>query len=402
MTKKRWVVFLLLIIVVIAVDVLLWWRWHSHHKPAPALQNVAVASVEKQTPAQPSQQKLSSRMLFVGEVFWGRGIEYYAKKSPLGYAFPFSGLAAADKQDFDAWVGDMECPITSKDIPYQTQVDNLLFNCRPEYVPEAAKWFDALTLANNHTNNNDGAWGIDQTRKNLEANKIQYFGDYNMQNLSNICEVIAMPAQLTVGTNEPQKTNLPVALCGYDYVGNVATTQAQLDVMKKFSAVMPVVAMPHMGVEYRPTAEDAKVSVYRKLIDNGADVVIGAHPHVVQNSESYKGRLIEYSTGNFMFDQQSLGKDTILSLGVGLKLDISDAATIAAYQSATNCRAFQDDCLAQLAGKVTKRPTISVAYSSRCFEQSSNIPRKANQAVCDDILNRATWQSSTASLSPTW
>ncbi len=402
MTKKRWVVLLLLIVAVIAIDIFLGWRWFVSRKSTPQPQSAPIAVAQKPNQAQSIQQTVRSRMLFVGEVFWGRGIEYYAKKSPLGYAFPFSGLTVADKQDFDAWVGDMECPITAKDIPYQTQVDSLLFNCRPEYAPEAAKWFDVLTLANNHTDNNGGVWGIEQTRKNLEANKVQYFGDYNMQNLDKICEVIAMPAQLINSAGTTQKTSVPIALCGYDYVGNVATTQTQLSVMKQYSTVMPVVAMPHMGVEYRPTAEEAKVAVYHQLIDNGADVVIGAHPHVVQNSENYKGRLIVYSTGNFMFDQQSLGKDTILSLGVGLTLEINDAATIAAYQSVTDCKLFQDDCLAQIRPKVTKRPAISVTYASRCFEQSSNIPRKASQAVCDDILNRATWQTATASLSSTW
>ena len=103
-----------------------------------------------------------------------------------------------------------------------------------------------------------------------------------------------------------------------------------------------------------------------------------------------------------MFDQQSLGKDTILSLGVGINLKIDDKASIDAYASASNCQVAHDDCLALLASKITKRPTITVAYDSRCFEQSSNIPKKANQAVCDDILNRATWKLATSGLAESW
>jgi len=309
---------------------------------------------------------------------------------------------AADKQGFDAWIGDMECPITNRDIAYQIQVDELLFNCRPEYLTDAAKWFDVLTLANNHTNNNDGAWGIEQTHQNLEAVKIQYFGDYDMYHTANICEVIAMPAQRSIDNSSPQKITMPIALCGYDYVGNVVPRQAEYEVMRQYANIMPVIAMPHMGVEYRPTAEDAKVAVYHELIDNGADVVIGAHPHVVQNSENYKGRLIVYSTGNFMFDQQSLGKDTILSLGVGLTLKLDGEASIQAYTEATNCQLAHDDCLTQLATKMTKRPTFMVSYDTRCFEQSSNIPKKASPSTCDDILSRATWTSATNGLSATW
>ena len=236
--------------------------WHqSWNKPVKQQASAPAPQLaEKQQSL--ARTTVSSHMLFVGEVFWGRGIEYYAKRSSLGYAFPFSGLTATDKQGFDAWIGDMECPITSSDIPYQTQVDSLQFNCRPEYTTEAAKWFDVLTLANNHTDNNGGAWGIDQTRNNLKAAKIQYFGDYNMHNTDNICDVIAMPAQIFSSNAGIQKTTLPMALCGFDYVGNVQPRQAEFDVMKQYAKVMPVIAMPHMGVEYRATAEDAKVAVY--------------------------------------------------------------------------------------------------------------------------------------------
>jgi poly-gamma-glutamate capsule biosynthesis protein CapA/YwtB (metallophosphatase superfamily) len=39
------------------------------------------------------------------------------------------------------------------------------------------------------------------------------------------------------------------------------------------------------------------------FIDNGADVVVGMHPHVVQETETYKNKFIAYSLGNFLFDQ---------------------------------------------------------------------------------------------------
>jgi len=40
-----------------------------------------------------------------------------------------------------------------------------------------------------------------------------------------------------------------------------------------------------------------------QLIDEGADLVIGSHPHVVQGIENYQGKKIYYSLGNFVFDQ---------------------------------------------------------------------------------------------------
>ena len=64
-----------------------------------------------------------------------------------------------------------------------------------------------------------------------------------------------------------------------------------------------VIVYPHWGQEYvaRPNADQRRVA--RALIDAGADMIIATHPHWVQGAEIYKGRLIAYSLGNFVFDQ---------------------------------------------------------------------------------------------------
>lgn len=393
----KWTTFLIALIAVAcsALGYLLIHKPGSHAAVESAVTNRALSAAAEE----PSQtMSISSHLMFVGDVFWGRAIETAAQRSGKGAGNLFRGLTADDKKGFDAWVGDMECPVTNKDIPYRTQVDNLIFNCRPEYAMAAAQWFDVMTLANNHTDNNGGAWGLDQTRANLEAAGIQYFGTYNMKDESDICEVVSVKARPTSG--EPFM--IPVAMCGYDYVGNVTPQASQLQQMQRYAKVMPVFAMPHMGIEYRPTAEDAKVRAYRQLIDNGADVVIGAHPHVVQNTEVYKGRLIAYSVGNFLFDQQILGRDTTETLGVGVSITVQDPTAVAAYEKiGARCKTFKDDCLAQLEEAVTKRPVIQVAYDFQCFDESSGTPVKATPAVCDQIKARATI-SGLQGLATTW
>jgi poly-gamma-glutamate synthesis protein (capsule biosynthesis protein) len=59
----------------------------------------------------------------------------------------------------------------------------------------------------------------------------------------------------------------------------------------------------HWGIEYTkdPTAEQQRIA--RAAIDAGADMVLGNHPHWTQGIETYKGRLLIYSFGNFIFDQ---------------------------------------------------------------------------------------------------
>ncbi|MGA2479439.1 MAG: CapA family protein [Spirochaetia bacterium] len=80
------------------------------------------------------------------------------------------------------------------------------------------------------------------------------------------------------------------------------------------------VALVHGGEEWstRPTAEQQRL--YRGLVEAGADVVIGSHPHVLQPMEAYRGRLIAYSLGNFLFPgmEGTPGgeESTILRIGV--------------------------------------------------------------------------------------
>ena len=61
--------------------------------------------------------------------------------------------------------------------------------------------------------------------------------------------------------------------------------------------------MIHWGTEHTDKLEDYQKSIGHQLIDAGADSVIGAHPHVVQGIEKYNDKLIFYSLGNFIFNQ---------------------------------------------------------------------------------------------------
>ena len=385
-----------LILVGLATAGVLWWR--AGHKTT-TVNNSQTSTSTAVTKKVPVPEDLSTHMLFVGDVFWGRSVQTKAEKSGQGYSHITSGLKVADRADYNAWIANFECPITTKDVAYQLQVDYLKFNCRPEYLTELAKWFTAVSNANNHTDNNGGTWGLEQTRANLEQAGIQHFGNYDMSVTDDICEVVAMPA---VSSVTHTFFDMPVALCGYMYVVDVAPKAKQLAVMQAYAKVMPVIAMPHMGVEYRQTAEDAKVSAYRAMIDNGADMVVGAHPHVIQNSEVYKGKLIAYSVGNFLFDQQRLGRPETLGLGVGVKLTVSDQAAVAVYEKVgPACEKYKDDCLAQLNTLLPQRPAIKASYNFTCFDEAGGVPAQGDDATCQQAYKWGTTTSLTG-LDSTW
>lgn len=80
-----------------------------------------------------------------------------------------------------------------------------------------------------------------------------------------------------------------------------------------------VIVFLHWGKEYEPQANASQRQAARWLVTQGADVVIGHHPHVVQPPECVEGRPVFYSLGNFVFDQ----RDTVTKLGMIADLRIA-------------------------------------------------------------------------------
>jgi poly-gamma-glutamate capsule biosynthesis protein CapA/YwtB (metallophosphatase superfamily) len=64
-----------------------------------------------------------------------------------------------------------------------------------------------------------------------------------------------------------------------------------------------VIVSFHWGIEYTSTPSAEQIQIAHQAIDGGADLIIGNHPHWPQGVEIYKGKLITYAHGNFIFDQ---------------------------------------------------------------------------------------------------
>ncbi len=82
-----------------------------------------------------------------------------------------------------------------------------------------------------------------------------------------------------------------------------------------------VIVSLHWGVEYKTGANSQQIGLAHALIDAGADLVLGHHPHVVQGLEVYKDRLIVYSMGDFVFDHYSRITGEAFVLQVSLPRD---------------------------------------------------------------------------------
>jgi len=69
-----------------------------------------------------------------------------------------------------------------------------------------------------------------------------------------------------------------------------------------------VVVMVHWGIERADNPNDLQKRDAHTFIDAGADLVIGSHPHVLQGFETYKGKWISYSLGNYIFNMTKTEK----------------------------------------------------------------------------------------------
>jgi poly-gamma-glutamate capsule biosynthesis protein CapA/YwtB (metallophosphatase superfamily) len=340
-------------------------------------------------------KSITSRTMSFGEVFWGRYIDDAAQKSANRYEFPFKNLATFGRENYDAWIADLECPISNAEISSAVQDETLQLACKPEYVAQAAKWFNVFTLANNHMND-QGEAGYELTKTTLETQGIQYFGGFDPGKTPDICEVVALPARYTLSDGSFKSTKLPVAMCGLHHVFKLPDIAA-LEEIKKWSDVLPVWVYGHMGTEYTTEPSDIQQVTYRSFIDAGADVVIGTHPHRIQPAEAYKGRLIMYSLGNFIFDQWGAASQGGIEVqrGVGLGISITsqlDQSMLLWSQLASECKVYKDDCIDKSRTQGLNKPKYEYKYTIVTADNRENgAATLAGPDLTSDSLNRLNW-----------
>lgn len=342
--------------IVLTISGIFWWAKHPVNQPESVTDKPAAQEKSLPTPI-----SIEAHWLFTGEVFWARQMEVIAKTKADPYAYLFSQLKTFNRDNYDAWVSQLECPIANKVIPFSVQVESLIFNCSPEYLPEFAKWFNVASLSNNHMDNVDGTVGLEQTRNNLAKNNVQYYGHYDNSVKDDICEIISLPVRIIYDDKSVTSADFPVAMCGYHGVYRLPT-EDELDVIKRFSPRFLTITSPHQGAEYEATADELKMQTYRGMVDRGADLVVASHPHWVQNTEVYKNKLIMYSVGNFMFDQEwSADVKRGVVLDVNLQIDY-DSNLDRWLNLAKTCTKFKDDCLSEVNQQDLSKPNINLTY----------------------------------------
>ena len=331
--------------------------------------------------------KISGRYLMAGTIVWDRGVEAASRRSDgsMNYAYPFEGLATYKPESYDAWVADLECPISSHDVPAEHGHSLLEFNCLPEFLPYAKPYFQFFNLSNNHADNS-GQAKLEATRRLLEAADIQAFGDPEPGRQDLSCQVVALPIKLWDSTNQFQAVDIPVAFCAWHYFYRLPAA-GEIEVMKEYAELMPVFAFLHMGAEYSPRADSIQQSIAHQVIDLGADFVIANNPHWVQNAELYRDKLIVYSTGNFIFDQ-AFNEEVKRSANIVVEVSAVHDDNLAAWLDlGPTCATANDDCLGRAQAAGLKKFNFDIR-----FEVIAGYLTNHQQAIADEDVQTAVRQ----------
>lgn len=259
-----------------------------------------VQNILEDGPRERLEDEKNRTLIFVGDIMLDRGVEYQAKKAN-DYKYPF--LQVADfLGEVDLVAGNLEGPVV--DEPVQYPIDSLRFNFDARML-EGLSFanISLLSLANNHTLNAE-AEGLIQTKNHLDAVGLKYFGDPRGCDRKDVFEYEGM---LFVGVNKTYPFNC----------ADSAVVQLIKDLRKDNYDKLIFIFM-HWGQEYR------EADVYQKnlahlMIDAGADLIAGSHPHISQEIEKYRDKHIAYSLGNFVFDQ-NFSEETMM--GIVLKVAV--------------------------------------------------------------------------------
>ena len=213
----------------------------------------------------------------------------------------------------DVTVGNLETPLSRRGraVPGKT----FTFRGSPS-VSRGLAWagFDLIGQGNNHARD-FGALALRDTVSGLNRAGIAHAGAGANRSAAFKPAIIerngAKIAYLSYSQIGPSSFAATSRHSGTAYTTNLSSVKRQIAAAHKQADY--VIVSFHWGVErsYRPTSSQVRFG--RAAIDAGADAVLSHHPHVIQGVEYYRGKLIAYSLGNFVFSPGSTaGHDTMI------------------------------------------------------------------------------------------
>lgn len=245
--------------------------------------------------------------LAVGDVMLARKLDRLISQKGMDYPFLMTeellGTADITFANLESPLSDQGAKIDGKGI---------WFRGKPENTQALTKaGFDVVSLANNHALDYDSP-ALLQTKELLEAVGIKTVGggkDIGEARSPAIIEregikiaflAYSEMADIIWSYKHPRKLKATDEIPG---IAPLVVEQIIEDIGNVSGQADYVFVSLHWGVEYQDMPEVYQRDIAHQLVDAGADMILGHHPHCLQGIELYHDKLICYSLGNFVFDQ---------------------------------------------------------------------------------------------------
>lgn len=252
-------------------------------------------------PTPPENTSTEVLLTTVGDCTLGRDEKYsyegslpqVLEKNNNDFSYIFKNVYSIFNSD-DITIANLEGTFTNSKVKADKQ---FTFKAPPEYAKILTSGsVEGVNLSNNHTMDYLKQ-GFEDTKTALISEEIEYFGEGNVW----VTEV----------------KGVKFGFLGYKGFYNSKELQDKMksDILNLKKQNCIVIINFHWGEEGKYTPNSVQKSIAHFAIDNGADLIIGHHPHVVQGLEKYKNKLIFYSLGNFAFggNRNPSDKDTLIA-----------------------------------------------------------------------------------------
>ncbi len=232
--------------------------------------------------------KKEVRLLFTGDILLSRGVERRFAKNPQALARGLRPIFSGA----DWVVGNLEGAVGSADDCLTSAAAAPCFPVRSDFLSVlSGAGFNAIGLANNHSSDL-GEKGLEATRSLLAQNGVTPL------TLEDSPQFVCFD-DVTIGVVSfsliPGKDGCPVEATG-------AALRQKLRTARSLSNL--TVVYVHWGSEFLDWPDKKQRRTAEWLIQNGADLIIGHHPHLIQPPELIHGKPVYFSLGNFVFDQK--------------------------------------------------------------------------------------------------
>lgn len=235
------------------------------------------------------------KIAFCGDIMPGAEVAQYMGRATIA---DWLKEVSPAWEGADLLIGNLESPCVVQAKPIENELPELVFHAPASRLHELVDaGFSAVTLANNHILN-CGPLGLSETLREIKGAGLYHAGAG--MNLAEALQPAFIPVRgMTVGLvafcyGPPASNSNPgVAPCDPPFMRKALTAaRANADI---------VIAALHDGLEYSDVPPMRTRSRFRFLAENGADIVVGHHPHVLQGLEWHGLTPIAYSLGDFLF-----------------------------------------------------------------------------------------------------